>query len=605
MKFPCRRVRCMLVVENEGIVIAPSGVRTIAVFDMETCERKAEWKGHEDYVNCLAVTTDERLLVSGSDDKTAKVWDMTNDFTIVAVFEVGCEVNCIDVTPDDQRCVVGNEHGAVSVWELESGRCVVPELGKHERCVKSVAVSPDGQLAASGDRNGVIKVWLMNDESEMDSAHSAGVQANLGASFLLRARARLFQARTSDHESDASNVSLVATLEGHTGYIGALCFTKDGSKLVSGSYDETARLWDVGTGSQIGGALCGHTEWARSLSFRDYEHEIFSVGDDGAMCVWRLDGNLERRVQFTEEGVCMNDAKIISGGEKVVWCDDRWVHVTEVRSDLSEIACSSRHQGDVFAVCVSRNGTRVISGSYDGSVMVWDTATGLQVGTTIEGHEDLVNDVAVTPDGQRFVSVSWDEKVSVWDRETHEQLAVLEGHSAWVNCVEISADGKTAITGSWDRTVQMWDLDACDGSHKVLEGHSNAVERLYLAQDGHNFVSLSGNDAILWNMETVEIVKRIEKQHAYRMSVDEIEDLFGVPMNWNLRIGDIRLASDENKITYHQNGTELVLATLDSGIGSMDFSRFTKSLCVGLESGQVGIFQLELEDDLDLVLVEE
>ena len=174
-----------------------------------------------------------------------------------------------------------------------------------------------------------------------------------------------------------------------------------------------------------------------------------------------------------------------------------------------------------------------------------------------------------------------------------------------MNCVEIFLDGKTAITGFWDGTVVMSELDACDGSHKVLEGHLDAVERLYLARDGQHFVSLSEGDAILWNMETVEIVKRIEKEHAYRMSIDEIEDLFGAPMNWNLRIGDIRLGRDENKITYHQNGTELVLATLDSPIRLMEISRITKTLCLSLWFGHAGIFVLELKDDLDLVLVEE
>ena len=365
------------------------------------------------------------------------------------------------------------------------------------------------------------------------------------------------------------------------------------------------RLWDVGPGSQIGEAFCEHTDGVRSVSFSNDEHEIFSVGHDGAMCVWRMDGTLKRRVQFPEERVEMYDAKIISGGEKVVWCEWHWVHVTDVRSDLSATACSSRREDEVSAICVTPNGARVISGSLDGTLMVWDTATGLQVGTTIEGHRDRVLDVAVTPDGQRFVSVSEEGTVRVWDLETHEQLAVLEGHSGWVNCAEISLDGKTAITGSDDETVVMWDLDACDGSHKVLEGHSGPVLRLYLAQDGQHFVSLSSNDAILWNMETVEIVKRIEKEHTYWMSVDEIEDLFGVPMYCNLRIGGIRLGSDENKIKYHQNGTEVVLAALESVIYSMDFSRVTKTFCVGLVSSHFGIFELELEDDLDVVLVEE
>ena len=575
-KFPCRLVGCMQVVENEGIVIAGCVGRTIAVFDKETCERKVEWKAHEGGVNCFAVTTDERLLVSGSFDKTAKVWDMTNDFARVAVFEIRCDVWCIDVTPDNQRCVVGDEYGAVSVWELESGRCVVPELGKHERRVTSVAVSPNGQLVASGDCSGVIKLWAMSDDAD-----------------------------TGDHGIESSDVSLDATLEGHTFSIGTLCFTKDGRKLVSGSDDKTVRLWDVGTGSQIGEAFCGHTDWVKSVSFSDDEHEIFSAGRDGAMCVWRMDGNLERRVQFAEEGVWVEEAKIISGGEKLVWSDWNWVQVADVRSELSATACSNRHNRKVFTICVTPNGARVISGSRDGRMMVWDTATGLQVRTTIEGHESTVTDVAVTPDGQRFVSVSEDWTVRVWDLETHEQLAVLEGRYDPVTCVEISLDGKTAITGSYDGTVVMWDLDDCDGSHKVLEGHSGPVELLYLARDGQHFVSLSPNDAILRNMETAEIVRQIWKLDADSMSIDEIEDLFGVPMNWNLRIGDIGVGKNLNKITYHQNGAELVLATMDSPIYSMDFSCVTKTLCVGLVSGHVGIFEFELEDDLDLVLMEE
>ena len=171
----------------------------------------------------------------------------------------------------------------------------------------------------------------------------------------------------------------------------------------------------------------------------------------------------------------MNDTKIISGGEKVVWRGGDWVHIRGVRSDLSTIVSSNRHEYEVSAICVSPNGTRVISGSPDGTLMVWDTATGLQVGSTIEGHGGWLSDVAVTPDGQRFVYLSKDGTVRVWDLERHEQLAVLEGHSDDVNCVDISLDVKTAITGSDDKTVLMWDLDACDGSHKVLEGHSGAV----------------------------------------------------------------------------------------------------------------------------------
>ena len=291
---------------------------------------------------------------------------------------------------------------------------------------------------------------------------------------------------------------------------------------MSGSDDKTVPLWDVGTGSHIGEAFCEHTDRVTSVSFSNDEHEIFSVGEDDALCVWRMDGNLDRRVQFAEEEVYMRDAKIICGGEKVIWCDDHWVYVTGVRSELSAIACSNQHKDAVSAMCVSPDGARVISGSEDETLMVWDTATGLQVGTTIEGHESWVNDVTVTPDGQRFVSVSSAGRLCVWDLDTNEQLAVLKGHSSGLNCVDISADGRTTITGFRDGTVQMWDLDAFDGSHKVLEGHLDAVERLYLAEDGQHFVSLSWTETILWNMETAELVKQIGTVGADSMSVDEI-----------------------------------------------------------------------------------
>ena len=603
--FLCSGARCVQVLEVACMVIVGCWGGEIALFDMETFERKAHWDAHGNCVNCLAVTADERLLVSGSRDKTAKVWDMNNGFDLVADCDVGCEVECADVTPDGKRFVVGDEDGTVSVWELESGRCVAQLLGRHERSVSSIAVSPTGKLAASGDWEGVIKLWSMNNEPEIDSARSAVEGDNLGTSFLLRALARQFEMHSGEHGSELSNVSLFATLGGHLNRVRALCFTTDGRKLVSGSDGDIVQIWDIETGIEVGVAFGGPTDVVRSVSLSADEHKMFSVGDNGAMLVWTMDGYMERRLQFAKEGVWVRDAKIVSDGEEVVWCGGSWVHVTDVRSDLSAADPGSRYKLSVDAMRVTPDGTLVISGSGDGTLIVWDTATGLQVGTTIEGHSRQVRDVAVTPDGQRFVSVSKDDTIRVWDLATHAQLAVLEGQSAFMQCVEISLDGKTAITGSVDCTVLMWDLDACDGSHRGLVGHSDSVRRLYLAQDGLHFVSLSAEDAFLWNTENADFVKRIEKEDAYQMSADEIEGMFGVPILSSLRISDIRLGSSWNKITYQQGGTQLVLATMDSRINSMDFSGVTKTLCVGLASGHVGIFELELEDDGDIVEVEQ
>ena len=69
---------------------------------------------------------------------------------------------------------------------------------------------------------------------------------------------------------------------------------------------------------------------------------------------------------------------------------------------------------------------RIVSGSEDSTVKVWDAATGSCV-RTLEGHGGWVNSVAVSPDGQRIVSGSGDRTVKVWDAETGSCVRTLEG----------------------------------------------------------------------------------------------------------------------------------------------------------------------------------
>eukprot|EP00741_Cyanophora_paradoxa_P012951 tig00020660_g12507.t1 len=95
-------------------------------------------------------------------------------------------------------------------------------------------------------------------------------------------------------------------------------------------------------------------------------------------------------------------------------------------------------------------------------------------------HKDVVTAVAWTPDGKRIVSGSCDKLVRVWDAESGELLLPLEGHEGQVTSVAVSADGKRIVSGSSDETVRVWDAES-GAELLLLEGHTDEVTSVALS----------------------------------------------------------------------------------------------------------------------------
>ncbi len=117
----------------------------------------------------------------------------------------------------------------------------------------------------------------------------------------------------------------------------------------------------------------------------------------------------------------------------------------------------SGHSSSVNAVAVSADGRKVVSGSGDETVKIWDAESGEEL-CTLSGHSDVVTAVAVSADGRKVVSGSGDETVKIWDAESGEELCTLSGHSDVVTAVAVSADGRKVVSGSYDNTVKIWDM---------------------------------------------------------------------------------------------------------------------------------------------------
>jgi WD40 repeat protein len=85
----------------------------------------------------------------------------------------------------------------------------------------------------------------------------------------------------------------------------------------------------------------------------------------------------------------------------------------------------------------------------------------------LEGHRNPVNYLVLSADGRRVVSGSWDKTLRIWDMETGQCLKVLEGHTERVTSLVLSADGRRVVSGSRDKTLRIWDMQnsQCLGVH--------------------------------------------------------------------------------------------------------------------------------------------
>jgi WD40 repeat protein len=260
-------------------------------------------------------------------------------------------------------------------------------------------------------------------------------------------------------------------LTGHTKTVNSVAFSPDGARVVSGSDDSTVKIWNAANG-----------KLERTLNLQDEEVISVAFSPDGTKIVSGTIHQIPGTTSWTEGGI----------GKVKIW-----------NADNDEKLGKTFHyrHGSLKSVAFSPDGTKIVLGGVSEGpykrIYIWDFETDKE--KTLIGHNGTVNSVAFY--GTKVVSGSNDRNVKIWNAETGVEEQTLRGHS-W-SVTSVAFDGTRIVSGSNDNTVKIWKLNDKNEwvLDKTLEGHSKEVTSV--AIDGTRVVSGSKDKTVkIWNAVT-------------------------------------------------------------------------------------------------------
>jgi WD40 repeat protein len=150
----------------------------------------------------------------------------------------------------------------------------------------------------------------------------------------------------------------------------------------------------------------------------------------------------------------------------------------------AELQTLEGHADEVYSLCASSDGQRLASGCRDGTIKLWDSATG-QLQQTLSGHSDIVRLVNFSHDNQLLVSASVDEIIKLWDATTGELQETFENHPTWLYTVVFSPDSQQLVSYSENGTMNMKIWEATERKPlQTLKERPGPVDSIAFSPDG-------------------------------------------------------------------------------------------------------------------------
>ena len=395
------------------------------------------------------------------------------------------------------------------------------DIGHRGHPVRAIAVLPDDRIATGGELDGRVLVWRPGQwthAAEMSALSDASISA-LAFSAGHDSRGRLIAGNTEgdlyvwDPDAHQARPSTIAA--GHDGSVGAVAALPDG-RVISGGEDGRIRAWDPAMIKPVAIEIGEHDRMVSTVAvFAD--GKVVTGGDDGYVKVWDPAAPGDEPLEVNDEGREIRAMAVFPDGRVVTGGQDGWMRVwklerTEVVADTvpradddvrrgaeDDPARSAECDGPVACVAVrgSQGSAEIVSATSDGALCSWfpdDETSPIRFGS------ESVAVLSVFPDGP-VVTGGYDGRVLLWDSRDSDAAPTRLGlHDAAVVASVCLPDGRL-VTAGMDRRVLVWHPNSPRKPLFQLGEEGEPVKALVALPDGRIAGGGEGGKVLLWRLD--------------------------------------------------------------------------------------------------------
>jgi guanine nucleotide-binding protein subunit beta-2-like 1 protein len=265
------------------------------------------------------------------------------------------------------------------------------------------------------------------------------------------------------------------------------------------------------------GELKGHGGWVTSIATTmEAPDMLLTASRDKSLIIWTITreegrfGFAKRRLKGHAHYV--QDVAISSDGQFAL--SGSWDGTLRLW-DLNTGNTTRRfigHSKDVLSVAFSADNRQIVSGSRDKTINLWNTLGQCKYTITEDGHKEWVSCVRFSPNlsAPLIVSASWDKVVKVWNLNQCKLRTNLIGHLGYVNTVTVSPDGSLCASGGKDGTAMLWDLN--EGRHLSSLEAGDVIHALCFSPIRYWLCAATASTIKIWDLESKVCVDELNPE---------------------------------------------------------------------------------------------